>query len=339
MSECFSLSSTEMHKSLLSIDSKDRDIVAYPRPNRYRIDFPKLSNVKSVKLVSTEIPNCSENVKESNNEIVWRVRNEPLNTAVLPKGNYTYASLTRKIRAILEDASKAGREFDVVSDPTSDTLRISQYELTVLSNPVSTIDNSREIFIDFAKHGLSVGDQVSISEAKSVGGLSCDMINNTHEVLTVSDNGFSVSVQKAATSSVIAKGGTRVKIGKPVEFQFLFDRPHSLGKLLGFAPLSTAFQTSHTNSDRLDLSGDRYCLLKIPQLGNPLITSTGEKAFAQLFLQAPPGAIVFNSFQAVPCHFDTSAELDHLDIEITAQDGSETEFKGIDHSLLLEITH
>ena len=65
-------------KTIISIDSADRNIYSYPNPNSFTVNLGKtFFNVKSIKLISSEFPNSERVVKNSssgdaqNNIITW----------------------------------------------------------------------------------------------------------------------------------------------------------------------------------------------------------------------------------------------------------------------------
>ena len=54
----------KLKKSIISIDSKDRDVDTYISPNSFKINLPKkYSNISRIRLVSTEFPNTEQVIR------------------------------------------------------------------------------------------------------------------------------------------------------------------------------------------------------------------------------------------------------------------------------------
>jgi hypothetical protein len=74
--------SFKTRKTLVNIDSRDRDILLYPEENHYKIDLRRqFTNVKLVQLRSTEFPNSEQLIRatppsRANNKIFWNNLND-----------------------------------------------------------------------------------------------------------------------------------------------------------------------------------------------------------------------------------------------------------------------
>lgn len=89
------------------------------------------------------------------------------------------------------------------------------------------------------------------------------------------------------------------------------------------------------------LAGDNYVYLTSPQLESLSTTSTVKGVFAKLLLDAPPGAILFNSFVTSAKVFDEAPlpVLEYFDLNVIDLNGSYFDFNNIDWSASFEITY
>jgi hypothetical protein len=109
----------ELHKlyfrSLVCVNSKDRDSKTDTTPSKYRIKIPSMNNIKNIKLISTIIPNTEYTINQYNN-IVEFIDPDPngvpntggrgngLLTAILQEGNYDADSFAAEIQRAMNSA-------------------------------------------------------------------------------------------------------------------------------------------------------------------------------------------------------------------------------------------
>lgn len=98
----------------------------------------------------------------------------------------------------------------------------------VLTGPLATTNNSREVVITHPSHGLAVRDAVFLEAASDVGGLDFDSCWIVSEV--VNANSYKIQHHRLATST--ASGGGSVRVWKKcksavakIPFQVLRDDP------------------------------------------------------------------------------------------------------------------
>ncbi len=99
----------------------------------------------------------------------------------------------------------------------------------LLTGPMATTNNSREVVITHPSHGLSVRDAVFLEAASDVGGLDFDSCWVVSEVINA--NSYKIQHHRLATST--ASGGGSVRVWKKcrsavakIPFQVLRDDPH-----------------------------------------------------------------------------------------------------------------
>ena len=158
-------------------------------------------------------------------------------------------------------------------------------------------------------------------------------------------------------------GGVNVFIYIPDTFRLRFDKPDTLGTVLGFrnpgaSTSITKFGTSISNSDQyafetatnalgqpiiiknnaLQMSGDNYIIMVADPIKTFYTLGKVRNAFAKIILCDSPGRILYNTFVNMFHTFDTPLhELHDLTISFYSPDGTIFDFNGIDHSFTLEI--
>jgi SLT domain-containing protein len=259
----------EQH-TMIHIDSRDRDILAYPDQSRYKIRLPRaFTNVISVQMKSTEFPNTqqlirSTPVSQANNVISWQNKTDILsngqnftyNTTITP-GNYTATTLAQELSAQMSTVKRINgifNNFNVSIDTVTDIVTFESIDYTKLNNPftveVPTSGTLTTFQINFPGHGiLSIGERISIRGSLDVAGISNDLINTAHSVTNiVNSDVFEIQIDSLATSNVPAGGGTNVEVGKGVLSKLLFSENQSLANILGFNAIDTEFLFAHQNT-------------------------------------------------------------------------------------------
>jgi hypothetical protein len=160
-------------------------------------------------------------------------------------------------------------------------------------------------------------------------------------------------------------GGNEVQIRYPIKARLLFDKPGTLGNVLGFRNVGqnnsiTSWALNITNNtpylndilvdsvgrtinesiinNYINLNGDNYILMANPLFKNTLDTGNLNGVFAKLLLAGLPGYILFNQYIQLGDEFTESVQtLSDLEFSFYAPDGSLYSFNGIDHSFTIEI--
>lgn len=256
-------------KTYVSIDSRDRDLVLYPKPNHFKIYLGRtFSNVKSVKLSSLEFPNTNAVINSSNNKIFWRNKEDitndvidirtntyPVYEATVRTGSYILTSLQKEIIAELQTIKRSYGEPqlfhypDVHLDYDTDICTFRFLDLNLVdTNPFETQLGSNIVTVLYENHPFVVGDIIYIRDAKTFSDIPTVEINSSFTIVSVELNKFQIEVTTRASetkSSPNGGGGTAVKVGKALDFQFLFgEYSNTVSKNLGFP--------QRNSSDRID---------------------------------------------------------------------------------------
>ena len=117
---------------LLYLDSKN---VTYNNDFDFQFSFKEnISNVKSIQLISFNIPYVSDTITSFNNKIDF-VENGTLTTALVSSGTYDAYSLAHAMKTAMDTASTQGNTFTIAYSPIT-------YRYTIASNTTEfTIKN------------------------------------------------------------------------------------------------------------------------------------------------------------------------------------------------------
>jgi hypothetical protein len=252
-------------RTTVNIDSRDRDQSVYPKSNEYKIELGrKFSNVKEIRLVSSEFINTEQLIRDTpisraNNKIYWQ--NDDSNNiyvVALDPGNYTASTLQNTIETEMNSVKRLGvsgnvdafHEFDVTIDSVSSTTTFSSLVTTQLSNPFSTIAGSSIITITQLDHGFTEGQVISISGSNVFAGINPVLLNRTHVVAQVlTTDTYTIDYENDIVETVSGGGGNFVRIGVGKAFSLLFSLDGTPAEILGFANEDTPFSTVQINTD------------------------------------------------------------------------------------------
>lgn len=254
----------------VSIDSRDRDKILFPKPSHFKIFLGKtFYNVKSIRLAKLEFPNTDAVINSSNNKIYWRnledidddiidtiTQTYPVYSSELRIGTYISTTLQNEISKTMslnKRRNKIGPDFHyftVTLDIDTDIVTFTSLTLTSLDiDPISVLKGSGVVTVDTSTpHGFKSGDIVYIVGARVLGAIPANIFNGPHEISiigtypTSTKFQFEVNLKSAETAF---GGGNAVSVGRTAPFQFLFgDKERTIAPNLGF-PLENS-------SDRID---------------------------------------------------------------------------------------
>lgn len=270
----------EFH-TYIHIDSRDRDKAVYPNPNFYRLLLKRnFTNIKEVKLKSTEFPNTQQLIRstpisQANNRIYWNIEDDgdQLYVAVLQPGSYDATTFARELSDQMSSILRNNTQlvtieeqqmsFTVTIDTVTDIVSFSSVNLKAYSNPLRVTFGSNTVRVsanDIATN-IGAGDRIIIENSIDLGGIPDTDLDGEHIVTRkIDDNSFEFEVNSVATSSVSSGGGTSIRIGKGLRFRLLWSEQGTPGNILGFEPEDTDFAVEHENtkdSDQITLDAIR----------------------------------------------------------------------------------
>lgn len=221
---------------------------------------------------------------------------------------------------------------------------------------------------------VEINDTITISNANDLGVISKSYINKSLTVFEVNKENSSyiillgpvnqITTSQELFTTLIEDGGGAATVTTKGKFSFLFNYNDTIGSVLGFKNVGsnnaiTPFSTSISNFDLylndtqlnsvgnivtspqlLNFSGkNNYYLLYINNFELVDNISNTPTAFAKILLSGAPGDVLYNTFVNYPLEFDFPLSmLNELQIKIIYPDGSNPDFRNIDHSFTLRIS-
>lgn len=222
-------------ESICHVDSRYRDTRLFPLANSFRIFLGKIyRNVTQVRLVSSEIPNSDDVIKDTNHTISWINLEDadldyPVYSIDLRNGYYTTSTLQAELESkmrtpkLRNGTSTVNHYFIVSIDTTSDIVTFVNLKLTALDNaPLSTSRGTNLITVTHANHGFLTGQEIYLVGATSVAGITSGSLNNQKFPIIVNGvNTYFIETTLVASDS-LQGGGNNVKVGVENPFQFQF---------------------------------------------------------------------------------------------------------------------
>lgn len=370
---------------------------AYPNSNNYKINLGvNLSNVEYIKLISTEIPNSDKIIRDfpesrRNNKVYWEIAEDGdiLYELDITPGNYGASCLAEEIAM---QWNKVSRQLRTTTSTSSTKSNLNRVTVTIdtLTNIVTFFafsvytlslaltkskaefpDGLKRVVVAHPNHGLSPGDQITIEGALSTDTIPRASLNSTFTIESLIDAQQYVIVIPSHNSntSEVTFGGGSINVLTPVKFRLLFDRPGTVGTLLGFRNVNTKtaispFATSISNNmayeldyfvnevgirnsndsyskvtnNILQLYGDNYIILTCDAIQDDVKVGKLDGQLAKLFLSKPPGEVIYNQFTQLNFHLKKEkTNLSELEFSFSYPDGIPYDFNGLDHSFTLEI--
>lgn len=370
---------------------------AYPYSNNYKINLGvNLSNVEYIKLISTEIPNSDKIIRDfpesrRNNKVFWEIAEDGdiLYELEITPGNYGASCLAEEIAMQWNKVTRQLRTTTSTSSTKSDLNRVT-VTIDTLTNIVTFFafsvytlsmaltrskaefpDGLKRVIVAHPNHGLSPGDQITIEGALSTDTIPRASLNSTFEIESLIDaNQYVIKIPSHnSNTSEVTFGGGSINVLTPVKFRLLFDRPGTVGNLLGFRNVNTKtaispFVTSFSNNmayeldyfvnevgiqiandsyskvsnNILQLYGDNYIILTCDAIQDDVKVGKLDGQLAKLFLSKPPGEVIYNQFAQLNYHLKKEkTNISELEFSFSYPDGVPYDFNGLDHSFTLEI--
>jgi hypothetical protein len=370
---------------------------AYPDSNNYKIDLGvNLSNVEYINLVSTEIPNSEKIIRDypesrRNNKVYWQIAEDGDITYSLEitPGNYganclaeeiatQWNKITRTLRTTTSTTSTKSNlnKANIYIDTLTNLVTFKAYSVYTLSLALTRskseyLDGLKRVIVAHPNHGLNIGDAITIEGALSTDTIPRAKLNTEHLIESLIDaNSYVIKISSHnSNTSEVSFGGSSISLLTPVKFRLLFDRPGTVGNILGFRNIGsktaiTGYATSISNNmayeqdyfinqvglqlgtdsytkvtnNILQLSGDNYIILTCDAIQDDVKVGKLNGQLAKLFLTTSPGTVIYNSFKQLN-HYPKKEKtnISELEFAFSYPDGTPYDFNGLDHSFTLEI--
>ena len=228
-------------------------------------------------------------------------------------------------------------------------------------NDTVTISGSESVTINNIESGsYLLIDSLYINKTFTVYSIN---LNNSYDIIIGSSE-----IIKTVVVTVSSNGGPNIVIQTPTQVSFLFNYTDTIGNILGFKDVGYSYsvldysslitnQDVYINSNNLDSVGNivpyssgflgfvgvnNYFLMYLNDIDYVQMPNSQKAAFAKILLTGNPGDILFNTFVSIPSttyskYFPIS-DLSQLTISFAYSDGSNVNFRNINHSFTLQIT-
>ncbi len=240
------------------IDSRDRDLSLYPRPNNYKIHLGKIfSNVKRVSIKGCEIPNTEQLIRDfpasrTNNKIYW-TNEDDLSSyiATIPPGNYQPEALQTNIQIAMNNIKRSdgtNHNFTVIVDTVANVVSFSSLVVTQIPNSFSATAGSTLIIVNHPNHGILTSHALVNISNSIINGIDETLLNGRHLITVIDPNHYSFDINSVIPFAVENKGGKNIFVGIGKNFSLLWSNTDSIGNLLGFPQEDTEFSTIISNT-------------------------------------------------------------------------------------------
>ncbi|VVU95106.1 hypothetical protein CPAV1605_831 [seawater metagenome] len=354
-------------------------IPGFPFSNNYSIRANRpLYNVSSIEIIGSEFPNTISVINSSNNKLYWKNIEDGnyVYNLEIPIGNYDKKTLSKIIEDKFNEIprinstqdSKFYHNLTVSIDPNTDKTILNSRKKIILKSPFSfrKININDEDRIEVGIKGLkneilNPGDEIIINNAESVFKIPNFIINQSHRISKIDANVIYIILPafNEINYDNNNKGGQAVNINIPFLIQLIFDKPNTIGGVLGFneaglnyaktnyrsiiTNLEEDFVNKHSIMEQEDnvinLSGKfNYFFLNLNNYENILTNTTQTPVFAKIQLSGNPNDILFNTYTEAPKIFDPPlTQITQFDIICINPLGEFMKFNNVNHSFTLKI--
>jgi hypothetical protein len=187
-------------------------------------------------------------------------------------------------------------------------------------------------------------------------------LNNSYDIILGNSD-----VIKTTSVDYKSNGGPNIQIKYPTKISFLFNYSDTIGNILGFKDVGYPYsiidysssitnQDLYINSNNVDSVGNivnyssgflnfvgtnNYFLMYLNDIDYIQMPNSLNSAFAKILLSENPGNILFNTFVPVPIstysQYFPISDLSQLIISFSYSDGTNVNFRNINHSFTLQI--
>jgi len=378
-------STGELGGSKISLFKILKTISGFPNAGEFALNLRNnFTNVVRIELVSSEFTFTDYVIKEGiNNKLYWQHLDDgdKVYEISIPSGNYSATNLIETISTQLNSIERITstpenriyNKFEIILNTFTNRLDIKAFSQTVLPNSITEsiviIDSNQYYQLDI-KHPnnfVETTDFITISNSETIGEIPKTSINAIHQVYKINktDQTYSIILLpfNKITNVSAQKGGSSLKIKTTAKVRFLFNKPNTLGEILGFSNPGdvysvTPFSSVISNNDSyiyqndLDTVGNKssisnilqftgksnYWLLYLNNFESVILNNGLESCFAKILLAGTQGDIIYNSFVNSPIEFDVPIPtVSELNIKITDSKGNIINFENTNFSFTIRI--
>lgn len=374
----------------------------YPKSSSYRIVFKKkIDNIVCIKMKSSEIPNTfklvynisnlNNNINVSNNMLYWENALDTINNLYsiqVPVGNYNVIELSTLMETLISLVPRTINNLNIIPfnkikiniNQSSNITHLTSYNQYLLPNCIINLEIidlvTWKLTINHPYHNQIVGSIITIVNSINYKNIDEKYINRQQTITEVLGNDLYIITLKNINPLdyfTDGQGGFSIIISTLNSFKIFFDKPNTIGTILGFknigeqgsvTPFSSAInnyiidnsqsyifgtesiQIVNNNKQNVQVSNDfnfdigRYILIQCADKNlNQCQTPNGVPYFYKIQLQGIPDSMMFNTFVDNPIYFNPPLKyIEYFDFTFVTESGNEFEFYGINNSMTFEIT-
>ena len=201
------MSSTASLTTMITIDSADRNQIAYPNPATYTYNLPQsIRNAETIELMMFQMVRAEGSVNSANTSFTIQKNGGSITTVTIPQGSYTFGvtgSSTDFNTALTSALNTVSSGFTVTSNVTGNLVisNTSAYNITINSDTsrllgiVAPFDSSGITSnIGFERGAGKVFSSLSGGNQIIAGSKSPDMNGEPYVILTINDYHPNVSL-------------------------------------------------------------------------------------------------------------------------------------------------
>lgn len=240
-------------------------IDGFPYSNNYIITlkraFYRVNKIKvlSVNITRTEKMIVNNPPNKQNNMLYWQILNDGdyiYNASVTP-GNYSLTDLAIALKTSIDLVQRINKttymtissqyeistnnKSNIVIDEKTQIFSMSLYNEIIVDNAIQaqnlTGDRYTSLLVYHPNHNLNVGDTVIFSNISSFNAIPSPALNTSFAISSLKDgSNYYVTLPRYNNTGSLTNttSGTSNSIQYPINFRLLFDRPGTMGILLGF---------------------------------------------------------------------------------------------------------
>lgn len=358
-------------------------LTGYPSTNLYTVKLNNnFVNISKIELVGITIPYIDNLIINSgpnkNNLIYWKQLKDgdKVYCAEIPEGTYSESSLRNimleKMNSIERVSSTLKNPlynlFDIKFKTSELEFVIRSYQEYFLPKSISAekikIDSESfySLTIKHKNNNLKVDDIITITGSLDIGVIPSKYINKEHKIYSINQktNSYTILINylNELNTDVGGNGGNDIKIRTESYVSFLFDRPGTIGNILGFKNVGQKNSITEYSSITYNCCNYVNCL-KIDSVGNINIKNN----FLRMnYFKNDYFLMILNDFETInnnslvpncfaKIHIDSDLcknfdsnpytspikTLNELNVTFINPDGSLTDFRNIENSFLLKI--
>jgi hypothetical protein len=374
------------------------DISGYPDNNNYQINLQRnFYHVTQINLINTIFPITQKLVNATpisiqNNLFYWQnlADGDTIYSVALSTGNYSISDLAVELEKLINstirpniDSTKLinsiytyNTNYAVVSiNSIQNTFSIQFYQNIILSDAIfkSKIvypDGFVRVIVTYTNHSLVAGNTLTFSNVLGTDNIPTQYLNGTftiEEIIDLNTFTFKLDRYNDDINSSNTNGGTAIKVLVPIQARLLFNKPNTIGKVLGFDNVgdsnsitSYSYVINNYNLYEIDVQENSIGIITQPRVDTRVLSvnpnnyvlmltdlpfndqinlfNTSTYAFAKIYLAGELNNYVYDQYIQLGSTFqEPLAALSTITLSFYGPDNNLYDFNNVEHSFTIEI--